>query len=104
MKVTGLAHVAVCTVIIANKLAILNVPLKSSAALTAVEEQGHSAGVQETLSLINTHSCVFCVCVCVLTCDKVWVVAALAELHHSVNEVGHVVLVRSFGQKREVLL
>lgn len=39
-----------------------------------------------------------------LTCDKVRVVAALAKLHHGVNEVGHVVLVCSFGQEREVLL
>lgn len=31
-------------------------------------------------------------------------VAALAKLHHGVNEVGHVVLVCSFGQEREVLL
>lgn len=31
-------------------------------------------------------------------------VAALAELHHGVDEVGHVVLVCSFGQEREVLL
>lgn len=43
-------------------------------------------------------------CVCALTCDKVGVVAALAELHHGVNEVGHVVLVCSFGQEGEVLL
>lgn len=41
---------------------------------------------------------------CALTCDKVGVVAALAELHHGVNEVGHVVLVCSFGQEGEVLL
>lgn len=31
-------------------------------------------------------------------------VAALAELHHGVNEVGHVVLAGSFGQEGEVLL
>lgn len=31
-------------------------------------------------------------------------VAALAELHHGVNEVWHVVLVCSFGQEGEVLL
>lgn len=39
-----------------------------------------------------------------LTCDQVGVVAALAELHHGVDEVGHVVLVCSFGQEGEVLL
>lgn len=39
-----------------------------------------------------------------LTGDQVGVVAALAELHHGVDEVGHVVLVRSFGQEREVFL
>ena len=44
------------------------------------------------------------ICVCALTCDKVGVVAALAELHHGVNEVWHVVLVCSFGQEGEVLL
>ena len=48
--------------------------------------------------------CVPCVGVCALTCDKVGVVAALAELHHGVNEVWHVVLVCSFGQEGEVLL
>lgn len=31
-------------------------------------------------------------------------VAALAELHHGVDKVGHIVLVCSFGQEREVLL
>lgn len=40
----------------------------------------------------------------VLTCDEIRMVAALAKLHHSVDEVGHVVLVCSFGQEGEVLL
>lgn len=43
-------------------------------------------------------------CVCPHTCDQVRVVAALAELHHGVDEVGHIVLVCSFRQEREVLL
>lgn len=39
-----------------------------------------------------------------VTCDQVGVVAALAELHHGVNEVRHVVLVRSFREEGEILL
>lgn len=37
-----------------------------------------------------------------MTCDEVWMVAALAKLHHSVDKVGHVVLVSSLGQKGKV--
>lgn len=32
-----------------------------------------------------------------LTIDEVGVVAAFAELHHGINEVGHVVLVSALG-------
>lgn len=38
------------------------------------------------------------------TCDQVGMVAALAELHHGVDQVGHVVLAGSFRQEGEVLL
>lgn len=31
-------------------------------------------------------------------------VAALSQLHHGVDQVGHICLARSFRQKREVLL
>lgn len=38
------------------------------------------------------------------TCDQIGMVAALAELHHGVDQVGHVVLAGSFRQEGEVLL
>lgn len=39
-----------------------------------------------------------------VTFDQVGVVAALAQLHHGVDEVGHVMLVGPLGQEGEVLL
>lgn len=39
-----------------------------------------------------------------LTVDQVGVVAALPQLHHGVDEVGHVVLVGPLGQEGKVLL
>ena len=41
---------------------------------------------------------------CRLTFDEVGVVAALSQLHHGVDQVGHVCLAGSFRQEREVLL
>lgn len=38
------------------------------------------------------------------TFDEVGMVAALSQLHHGVDQVGHVCLSRSFSQKGEVLL
>ena len=39
-----------------------------------------------------------------LTVNEVWVIAALAQLHHGVHEVGHVGGRRALGQVAEVLL
>lgn len=39
-----------------------------------------------------------------LTVDQVRMVAALSQLHHGVDEIGHVVLIRPLGQEGKVLL
>lgn len=39
-----------------------------------------------------------------LTVDEVGVVAALAQLHHGVEEVGHVGVTGAFGKEGEILL
>lgn len=39
-----------------------------------------------------------------LTVDQVGVVTALPQLHHGVDEIGHVVLIGPLGQEGEVLL
>lgn len=39
-----------------------------------------------------------------LTIDQVWVIAALPQLHHGVDEVGHIMLVGTLGEEGEVLL
>lgn len=38
------------------------------------------------------------------TCNEVWVVAALPQLHHGVDEVWHVMLVGTLSEEGEVLL
>lgn len=39
-----------------------------------------------------------------LTIDEVRVIAALAQLHHGIDEVGHIVLVGTLGEEGEILL